>query len=350
MPKLSAKVTQESLANIEERIKSKFFEMEKRLASLESAKSESTEERIKEVEDLQMLSQLEIMKTKEAIQAMPEQRVSQPQAQSSDAERKINDLLQRMDGLESQKMTDKGASYFISKIVKEKKEIENEFDRLRSLKKDFDLILREKDEISQRVADSELNLEKVDAFYSKMKTIEERVSVEVDKIYNRMKSIEERIDESIDRTGAVKKSIENRISSVEEKFKIRSDKLESLRESLNARLALVDDKIRDLDSFRKMIGDVDTFRSGMEEEAIERIALEKNLQDLNKRFDDLNESINPSDINRRLEEDFVTVVSLEKKTQDYSKRFDTLDSKITAISSSINSALDSRIKSLDSKV
>ncbi len=339
MAKTMTKDLIERLDGIEEKIKGKFFEMEKRVATLEAVKPEGMEERIKEVEDLQMLSQLEIMKfnehkTEPAAAAAPV---------SLDLEKRLTGLLHRIDGLESQKMTDKSALLYVSKIVSEKKEIEKEFDRMRTLKKDFEAILKEKDEISKKIADSELNLEKVDALYSKMKTMDERLSVEMDKIYSMMNGIEERINESVDKANSIRKTVESRMALAEEKFKLRGDKMETLRDSLNAKLTLVDDKIRELDSFRKLIGDVNSFRAGMDEEAVQRIALEKSLQDLHRRIDDVAESMDTLDVKKQLEDEYVTVVSLEKKLQDFSRRFD-------AISSSASTSLDSKIKGLEAKI
>ncbi len=352
MPKAVSKETKEtsnadeSIRKLEEKIRGKFFETEKRLVSLESTKPESIEERIKEVEDLQMLSQIEIMKLKERPAAVQAVQTALP----LDIERKINDLLHRMDAIESQKLTEKSADYFISKIVREKKDLENEFDRLRSVKKDFEAILKEKEEISKRISDSELNLEKVDTLYSKMKTMDEKISAEVDKIYAMMKNIGERVNDSIEKAGAVRKTVESRIQIAEDRFKLRSDRMEALRDSLNAKLAMVDDKIRELDSFRKIVGDVNVFKAGMEEEAIQRIALEKGLQDLNRRIDDLEEGMNAFDIKKQLEDEYVTMASLEKKMHDFSKRFESLDAKTAAVASSINAVMDSKIRAIEAKI
>src|SRR3989338_2779063 len=102
---------EQRLSNLEDKIKRNFFEVEKRLSSIEVS-PKNVEERVKEVEDLQMLSQLEIMKLKEGERQQPIQ--AQTVVVPPDTEKKIIDLLHRVDALESQKITDKSASYFIS--------------------------------------------------------------------------------------------------------------------------------------------------------------------------------------------------------------------------------------------
>ncbi len=345
MPKLTLKDIDDRLGKLEDKMKSGFLEAEKRLASFESLKPGVFEERVKEVEDLQMLTQLEIMKLKEKEQ-VPVAIAKIP----AGLEEKTNDLLHRLSALESEKITEKGASYYISKIVKEKKEIESEFSRMRSLKKDLETILREKDEISKKISDSELNLEKVDTLYSKMKTIDEKISVEVDKMHNMMRSIDERVNETVEKSNSMRKTVESRVAVAEEKFKQRSDRLEALRDSLNTKLLLVDDKINELDSFRKTIGDVNAFKANVDDESIQRITLEKNLQDLKNQVDEVTDKFNQLDIDKKLEDEFVTIATLEKKLQDFTKKFDMLNSRMSGVSSSINAVVDSKMKAVETKL
>ena len=254
----------ERLAKLEEKLKENFLEIEKRLVTLES-KPLDFESRVNEVEDLQMLAQLDIVKIKQK---------EEDQSISLAIEEKLTHIAERVDDVEAKLSRSDGLGANLSKMEQYKREMDQ-------LKTELNEVVLRKESVLKKSLDADLQLDKVNSVFAKIRALDDKTSVESEKI-----------------------------SSFEEKTKLKLEQLESLRESLDAKTAQIDEKIKRIDAF---LGEG---TSGMEEESVQRITLEKNLQDLSRKFEELSSSVNAKELNRVAEEDYVTVVTLEKKLQD----------------------------------
>jgi len=87
---------EEKLVRLETRMKTNFFEIEKKLVSLEESSPDVLNERIRELEDLLLLLQLENIRIKEKfsssdiLQSAQEERLELPRALPSDVEERLN--------------------------------------------------------------------------------------------------------------------------------------------------------------------------------------------------------------------------------------------------------------------
>lgn len=338
-----ARELEERVARLENRAKANFFEMEKRLMALES-RSEGPDvlERLHELEDLMLLMQVEGTKLKERTSptiphdletrlAALETTVASSAAPARTAgidTGAADDLLKRFsqleEAMESRPASEKTVSHYFDKLERQKRELVSDLERFKSVKGEMEDIVKEKQEWMQKASQVEISLEKMDTLYSRMRNVEEKMGLEAEKIGSLRDGIDEKVNASVERMSLIRRDVESKLFNMEEKFKAKTEKLDTIRDSLATKLAAIDDKLREVESYRKAMGEVPTFRKLLDEESVQRISLEKNLQDLARRFTAFADSIDT----KKLEDEYVTLVSFEKKMQDLANRLQQMEKAI----------------------
>jgi len=275
---------EERMVRLENRMKTNFFEIEKRLVNLETSSPAALSERIQELEDLLLLLQLENMRTQEKISSD----ITQPVIQT-DLEERIrklelsklpNDVGERLNHIEDKVSSLKtGEDEFLEGRLDE---IEN---RLSATGK----IYREISDIERRLG----GLEKTAPFKNVPRDIESRLdglsksmSEEMDKrlleINNKidrievpstreekliLKSIEDRTDEleknislAVEESENISKTFESRLSLLERESRTSGAGLENIEKKLNSlerQLSLLDKDANKIDFFSKELSEID---------------------------------------------------------------------------------------------
>lgn len=363
----------ERLSRLENRIKTNFFEVEKRLAEMEQKgpPAESVgEERLQEIEDLVLLLQLESAKIKEKlgtqdiIESAPllEQRIEKieeklgqglPQnleARIAGIEKGFSSLKLELPKMEEKiasrgpiTVTSKDADIYLEKMNKTKIEIENALNKLKMLKDTVEGISTERQGIVQKIQNVEVDIEKASTTFTKIKTIEEKINAEIEKIEAIKESVQTKISASSEKLESSKKEMENRIFGTEEKFKARMEKLDSVQESLETKIGVVNSKINEIEAMKPRldsINDLNKLETAMEEETVQRGALEKRMQDMgysvDRWIDDVNSKLSAIDaVHNDIEDTSSQVAALERKVIETGNRMADVETNVSTISEKI---------------
>lgn len=191
----------ERLARLENRMKTSFFEIERRLVNLETSSSAALGERIQELEDLLLLLQIENMKIKE--KTAGEVDVTNP------------DLEQRLQMLESPRGLP-------GDIEERLNYIEN---KISSIKGKGDELLEDRlNELESRISATGRVYKEVSEIERRLSDIESKRTIPI--------NIEERLD-ALERRRAVPINIEERLNDLEEKILLKGKVSEDIEERLD---------------------------------------------------------------------------------------------------------------------
>ncbi len=346
------------LTRLENRIKTNFFEVEKRFADLSAkegaAEPTGIEERLQEMEDLILLIQLENTKIKERLgtQETPAtqpseatERISRLEsivksgASPANIEERLVSLEQKLseqlkEGMDSRlaktesdikdlrvqsgRMGSREVEENISKINSARLELDSSIARFRSLKDDIEKSLTERKDLFSRLDQVEINVEKASAYFTKMKTSEEKTNAVAEKIESISEGIDTKIRSGFEKVELLKRDMENRLAATEEKFKSRLEKLDATMESLDIKSRGVNEKITELESIGKDLVDVAAIKTGLEEHGLRFASVEKNLSTINKRISDIHK------IKQEMDEELSVRASLEKRMEDITAKLHTL--------------------------
>lgn len=344
---------EDRLTRLENRIKTNFFDIEKKFADISEKSSEVPDERLQELEDLVLLIQLENTKlkeklgTQETLSAEPggiaerisklesvidqiksgataapsniEQRLAGlEQKLSTQVKEGIDSRLSKLDSdikdlrIESGKMTPKEVDDNIAKINSARLELDNSILKFRALKDELEKGMTERQSLFTKLDQMEVNVEKAGAYFAKMRTSEEKISAIASKVESLNEGMDAKIKAGTEKIELIKRGIENRFTSTEERFKARLEKLDSTMESLDVKSGGIDEKIDELQSIGKDLADVAAIKTGVEEQLLRTASLERNLAAINKRISDIHK------IKEEMEEEISIRASLEKKLEDMS--------------------------------
>ena len=128
----------------------------------------------------------------------------------------------------------------------------------------------------------EINVEKASAYFTRMKTSEEKITAVASKIESLSDGIDSKIRSSTEKSELLKKDIENRLAATEDKFKSRLEKLDAAMESLDIKSRGVGERIAELQSIEKDLGDAAAIKTGIEEQGLRMASMERNLSTINK--------------------------------------------------------------------
>ena len=297
----------QELERIENKPRTNFFEIEKRLTDLEATASQTAleefKERLQELEDLQMLMQAENMQLRqkilgEAIEIptvdiekrigkieeviskgisveIPEEFEKRLMAlekgivkgyepkdlitvskRFDDIEKrlkenqdyfnkKLSDLETVVEG-SGKMLTEKGMKIFLDKIQAAKFDIEKKINEIESIKERLEKTLKEREDLIKKIDESEVNVTRADALFTKIRTQEEMIKFDIEKI----ESLKERIDSLIkDRVGEmnlIKEDVSSNIRSINKKMDANIEKNEALREDTNRIVKSFENKINDI--------------------------------------------------------------------------------------------------------
>lgn len=365
----------ERLSRLENRIKTNFFEVEKRLTEMEQkgTPEESVgEERLQEIEDLVLLLQLESTKineklgTRDIIGSGPvlEQRIEKieeklgqglPQnleVRIAEIEKGFSSLKLELPKMEEKiasrpqgpiTVTGKDADVYLEKMNKTKIETENALNKLKMLKDTVENLSTERQGIMQKIQNVEVDIEKASTAFTKIKTTEEKINADIEKIEAIKESIQTKISFSSEKLESAKKEMENRIFGTEEKFKARMEKLDSVQESLETKIGVVNSKINEIEAIKPQldsINNLNKLETAMEEETVQRGALEKRMQDMgysvDRWIDDVNSKLSTiNTVHNDIEDTSSQVAALERKVIETGNRMADVETNVSTISEKI---------------
>jgi len=371
----------EKLTRLENRVKTNFFEIEKKFAELSEKAPGGIEERLQEIEDLVLLVQLENTKIKEKSgnqgvatgttdrisgleSAIKELKSAPPAADAVERLSKLESAISaqtspeisaRLSKLEgdinnlkavSGKITPKEIEDDIAKINAHKIDLTNSILKFKSLKDDIERSLAERQNIFSKLDQVEINVEKASAYFTRMKTGEEKINAVASKIESLSDGIDAKIRSSAEKSEFLKKDIENRLAATEDKFKSRLEKLDAVMESLDIKSRGVGERIAELQSIEKDLGDAAAIRTGVEEQGLRMASMERNLSTINKHISGINE------MKREMEEELSVRASLEKKMEDLEVRLDALKDVNAHIEEEaiVRQGLESRLQDVTSQL
>ncbi|MBI2971533.1 MAG: hypothetical protein HYY37_03920 [Candidatus Aenigmarchaeota archaeon] len=351
---------QEHIGRLESKLKTALFDIEKRLVALESREGHEegvsggvpadVNERLLELEDLLMLTQVEQTKLKETrggteplhipeditprlaslearvaafgASSEPPQNEEETKAMTAKiaagdehikaVETRIAELEQKF-GETMKASQDMGAA--AQKIAEIKKDIETYDVQVQTLKNELDHLTKERTDLLERASRIEINTERASTYLEKMKTLEERMEAGIDKVGSLRDSMEAKLKFGIERMDLAKKDVDVKVQNLDERFNLKMDRLESLRESLENKIRVVDEQTRDLGK----IEDLTYLKRTLEEESVSRISMEKHVADIGKRLGEL------EPLAGVVEEESVSRASLEKHVADMGKRLGELE-------------------------
>lgn len=397
----------ERLTRLENRIKTGFFEIEKKFASAPAAPEEGVHERLQEIEDLVLLIQLENTKIKEKLgtqEPMAEssgaterlaklesviEQLKSGGAAASDMEQRLAALEQKLSAqipaqvkegldarlskleadakklstqipaditakisnlesdikdlrIESGKMTTKEVDENIAKINAARIELGNAITKFKSLKEGIDRSITEKQEVFSKLDKLELDVEKASAYFTRMKTTEEKINVIAGKIESLDEGVDAKMKSGFEKIELLKRDMENRFATTEEKFKARLEKLDATMESLDVKSQGIDEKISDLQAIGKDLADVAAIKTGVEEQALRTVSMEKRLDDLRVKFNSM------KDVNAHIEEEAIIRQGLESRLQDVVSQLASMRSAKVEIEKAVGQGLlhiEEKIKS-----
>lgn len=322
---------EERLTRLENRIKTNFFDIEKKFADL-SQKPE--DERLHELEDLVLLIQLENTKLKDKLGTQDTlatepgvmgDRVSKLESaigelksvsMPANVEKRLLSVEQLAKQMPAQAtadiMTPKEVADNIAKINAARIELDNSLSKFRSLKDEIEKGMAEKQSLFSRLEQAGVDVEKAGAYFARMRTSEEKASAIASKMESLNEGMDAKIKAGTEKVELIKRDMENRFIATEDKFKARLEKLDAVMESLDVKSRGIDEKIDELQAIGKDLADVAAIKTGIEEQALRTASLERNLANISKRLSDIHK------MKEAMEEELSVRGSLERKIQDLS--------------------------------
>jgi len=268
------KDVEEALARIENRNKSNFLEIERRLVKMEtggasgSGGDEATE-RIQEIEDLLLLIQVENTKMKEMLGGKElmefdmrglESRISEietniaslkggvPAAASgtsnvaipADLEERLHEMEEKIETAYSKGLPAAGAE----KMAEMKKQIEESYAKIIEFRKDMESLLKSKEDVSKAYSGSS-DLQRMSSMYTKVQQMESQLRDDE----ARLAKMKDDIDKKVEIIGvsieAIRKDTETRMKNLDDTFKARisnMDFVKDIQNSLNKNISEIQNK------------------------------------------------------------------------------------------------------------
>ena len=300
------------LDRLEQKNKENFLQIEKRLTSLESSdedvETDDVEERIKEIEDLQMLLELENISIKEQLE---DKGVKDPVMKSS-SNSKINELKKRVDELEKKSPGFLKSKNNFKPIKRKLSSLEERINKL-SLNKP-DKLKKRVDSLEKMVKDSGPKDTDLSPIRERINDLEERISsmngsnVSLDE--KELNELKEKID-----------GMESKDFSEAERIARENEKrISKLKESINQNGSEGGDfsKLRDdISNLKKRFNETEGGRVDVNTDEIEN-KIEKNREMINQVFD----KIKKVKDNKNLD--------LKSKVDKLEKRVSSMPRKITS--------------------
>ncbi len=362
---------EDRLTRLENRTKSNFFEIEKRFADLSEKGEGGSQERMQEIEDLLMLIQLENTKMKESMgsqEAVPSvetaDRISRmeaaleelrPQGTSGLPKEALGEINSKFDKLEAEIASVKQSSGNISpkdvdgsvaKVSAARLDLENSISRFNSLKKDIETGLEEKRDMISKFDRVEVDVEKASAYFTKMKTIEEKINAIASKAESINDGMDSRMKNESERMELIKRDIENSLAATEDKFKSRLEKLDAVMESADVKSQDISRKMGELQDISRDFTDVASVKAAIDEQTLRIASLERNISAIGKSVSEVR------GIRKEMEEELSIRGSLEKKLNDISYNISLLGDMNSRLEdeSAARAALESRLQDLSSEL
>ncbi len=331
--------------------------LEERISKLEASLSKPAEPEIPK----NISGMLEAMKARV-------QEIDGVKAKIENAERAFKSEIERLEA--SKIPSEKTFEQYLEKISRAKYDIDRDYDKLKTLRDELEESAKEKQPLIQRISESEINMEKTDTLFTKIKTLEEKIHADIDKIESLKDSIDAKLRFGLEKVEMTRKDIESRIANSEEKLKIRVEKMDSIRDSLDTKLRMAGEKITELERFssdienvkrsvhavssipaevtslKKHLEELPLLKEAVDEEVASRISIEKRLQDVSKRIKSM------EDLRSSVDEESIDIVSIDKRLQDITGKFSEIEdmkSYLSKESASIAS-IDKRLQDANTEI
>ncbi|MCD6093103.1 MAG: hypothetical protein J7J38_03750 [Candidatus Aenigmarchaeota archaeon] len=353
------------IERLENRMRTNFFDIEKRLNTLEAASSvsalEEFRERLQELEDLQMLLQTEIMQIKQKIIGeeieMPagdvEKRIEKleetiskgvPVAVDEDIEKRLESLEKASDVKEVKKMIEK-LGFETKNLDALSKRIDDIEKQLKENQRYFNKKIEELEDLSEK-SGKMLSEKGMKIFLNKINDAKIDISKKLDEI----ESVRENLEKVIkDRRDLIKKIDDSEVAIskadvlltkiITQEEKVRSDlkKIEALKDRINSR---IDDRIGEMESIKE---DVD--------EKINKI--KEIMNNTNKALStEFNEKIN--ELKTFAETTDKNLVALTKNVKnnrnEIEEMINGISNKIKMIEARTGKKIDDKIKGIESEL
>jgi len=353
------------IERLENRMRTNFFDIEKRLNTLEAASSvsalEEFRERLQELEDLQMLLQTEIMQIKQKIIGeeieMPagdvEKRIEKleetiskgvPVAVDEDIEKRLESLEKASDVKEVKKMIEK-FGFETKNLDALSKRIDDIEKQLKESQRYFNKKIEELEDLSEK-SGKMLSEKGMKIFLNKINDAKIDISKKLDEI----ESVRENLEKVIkDRRDLIKKIDDSEVAIskadvlltkiITQEEKVRSDlkKIEALKDRINSR---IDDRIGEMESIKE---DVD--------EKINKI--KEIMNNTNKALStEFNEKIN--ELKTFAETTDKNLVALTKNVKnnrnEIEEMINGISNKIKMIEARTGKKIDDKIKGIESEL
>jgi len=353
------------IERLENRMRTNFFDIEKRLNTLEAASSvsalEEFRERLQELEDLQMLLQTEIMQIKQKIIGeeieMPagdvEKRIEKleetiskgvPVAVDEDIEKRLESLEKASDVKEVKKMIEK-LGFETKNLDALSKRIDDIEKQLKESQRYFNKKIEELEDLSEK-SGKMLSEKGMKIFLNKINDAKIDISKKLDEI----ESVRENLEKVIkDRRDLIKKIDDSEVAIskadvlltkiITQEEKVRSDlkKIEALKDRINSR---IDDRIGEMESIKE---DVD--------EKINKI--KEIMNNTNKALStEFNEKIN--ELKTFAETTDKNLVALTKNVKnnrnEIEEMINGISNKIKMIEARTGKKIDDKIKGIESEL
>jgi len=267
------KDVEEALARVENRNKSNFLEIERRLVKMESGgtsgSADEATERVQEIEDLLLLIQVENTKMKEMLGGKElmefdmrgvEARISEIEtnlaslkggtpiiasgisnaAMPADLEERLHEMEEKIETAYSKGLPAAGAE----KMAEMKKQIDESYVKIIEFRKDMESLLKSKEDVSKAYSGSS-DLQKVSAMYTKIQQMESQVRDDE----TRLAKTKEDIDKKVESIGVsietIRKETETRMKNLDDMFKARisnMDFVKDIQNSLNKNISEIQNK------------------------------------------------------------------------------------------------------------
>src|SRR3989344_8811963 len=267
------KDVEEALARVENRNKSNFLEIERRLVKMEtggtSDSANEATERIKEIEDLLLLIQVENTKMKELLGGKElmefdmrgmESRISEIEtnlaslkggtpvtssetsnaAMPADLEERLHEMEGKIETAYSKGLPAAGAE----KMAEMKKQIDESYAKIIEFRKDMEGLLKSKEDVSKAYSGSS-DLQKVSAMYTKIQQMESQVREDEARLAKMKDDIDKRMENVMVSIEAVRKETETRMKNLDDSFKSRisnMDFVKDIQNSLNKNISEIQNK------------------------------------------------------------------------------------------------------------
>jgi chromosome segregation ATPase len=276
---------EEALARIENRNKSNFLEIERRLVKLESGgisgAGDEAGERIQEIEDLLLLMQVENTKMKEMLGGKEltefdvrglESRIAEienavgslkggtPIATStgaaipSDLEERLHEMEEKIENVYSKGLPSTGKE----KMAEMRKQLDDNYSKMAELRRDMEALLKSKDDISKAYGGG-TDVQKLAALYSKIQLMEAQVKDDEARLSKLKEDIDKKVEGIAVSIEAVRKETESRMKNLDEMFKARisnMDFVKDIQNSLNKNIVDIQNKFISKDEVYQRIDKV----------------------------------------------------------------------------------------------